>query len=155
MTLGQLSEAIFIIAIPFMFNRVGVKNMLLIGLAGWGLRYVFFAFGDIGAGLWMIILGIIFHGICYDFFFVTGYMYTEKKAGEKIKNSAQGLFTLASYGIGMVIGTYLSGVVVKYFSTETAYDWKTIWLVPAAIAAVVFVFFLLFFKEKKQIETAA
>jgi nucleoside transporter len=155
MTMGQFSEAIFILAIPFMFYKAGVKNMLLIGLAAWGLRYVFFAFGDPNAGFWLLILGIVFHGICYDFFFVTGYMYTEKKSGEKIKNKAQGLFTLASYGIGMVIGTYLSGIVVAYFTPEgqTA-DWYSIWMVPAAIAAFVFIFFLVFFNEKKQIEKA-
>jgi nucleoside transporter len=156
MTMGQVSEAVFILAIPFLFYKAGVKNMLLVGLAAWGLRYVFFAFGDPNGGLWLLLLGIVFHGICYDFFFVTGYMYTEKKAGEKIKNKAQGLFTLASYGIGMVIGTYLSGIVVEYFTVEgQPADWYSIWMVPAAIAAFVFIFFLIFFKEKRQIETAA
>ena len=96
MTLGQISEAVFIIAIPFLFNRIGVKNMLLMGMTAWILRYICFANGDTGANMWMLYAGIILHGICYDFFFVTGYMYTEKKAGEKIKNAAQGLFTFAT-----------------------------------------------------------
>ncbi|MDE3250517.1 MAG: MFS transporter, partial [Bacteroidota bacterium] len=105
MTLGQFSEGIFILAIPFLFNRIGVKKMLLLGMGAWILRYLMFAYGNAGSGLWMLYAGIILHGVCYDFFFVTGYMYTEKKAGEKIKNAAQGLFTFATYGVGMFIGT--------------------------------------------------
>ncbi|HMJ69356.1 MAG TPA: nucleoside permease [Cyclobacteriaceae bacterium] len=155
MTLGQASEAIFILAIPFLFYKIGVKNMLIMGIVAWLLRYVFFAFGNTGDNMWMIYMGIILHGICYDFFFVTGYMYTEKKAGEKIKNAAQGLFTLASYGLGMVIGTYLSGEVVDHYSVNKVPDWNSIWMVPAYISVGVLIYFLLFFKEKKQIETAA
>lgn len=155
-TLGQFSEAIFILAIPLLFNKIGVKNMLLLGIIAWLLRYVFFAFGDSGGGMWMLYMGIILHGICYDFFFVTGYMYTEKKSSEKIKNAAQGLFTLASYGLGMVIGTYVSGFVVDMYTTaDGVRDWNAIWMVPAYISVGVLVYFLIFFKEKKQIETAA
>jgi nucleoside transporter len=128
MTLGQASEAIFILAIPFLFNKIGVKNMLLMGIVAWLLRYIFFAFGNTDGNMWMIYLGIILHGICYDFFFVTGYMYTEKKAGEKIKNAAQGLFTLASYGIGMVIGTYFSGYVVGRYTVDNVPVWNSICL---------------------------
>jgi nucleoside transporter len=155
MTLGQVSEALFILAIPFMFYKTGVKNMLLIGIGAWLLRYVCFAFGDMDDNLWMIYTGIILHGVCYDFFFVTGYMYTEKKAGEKIKNAAQGLFTLASYGIGMVIGTYFAGLVVEFYSEGKAHFWESIWLVPAYISIFVLIFFVLFFKEKKEIQTVS
>jgi nucleoside transporter len=155
MTFGQASEAIFILAIPFLFNNIGVKNMLLMGILAWLLRYICFAFGNTDSGMWMLYAGIILHGVCYDFFFVTGYMYTEKKAGEKIKNSAQGLFTLASYGLGMVIGTYFSGYVVGHYTVNEVPDWNAIWMVPAYISVGVLVFFLVFFKEKKQIETAA
>lgn len=155
MTLGQASEALFIIAIPFLFNKIGVKNMLIMGITAWLLRYIAFAFGDTGANMWLVYAGIILHGVCYDFFFVTGYMYTEKKAGEKIKNSAQALFTLASYGLGMVIGTYFSGFVVGHYTVDSAPAWNPIWMVPAYISIGVLIFFLLFFKEKKQIETAA
>ncbi|MEI9919395.1 MAG: nucleoside permease [Bacteroidota bacterium] len=154
MTFGQASEAIFIIAIPFLFNSIGVKNMLLMGILAWLFRYICFAFGNITDNMWMIYAGIILHGICYDFFFVTGYMYTEKKASEKIKNSAQALFTLASYGIGMVIGTYFSGFVVEGATSDIT-DWHQVWMVPAYISFGVLIFFLLLFKEKKQIETAA
>lgn len=154
MILGQVSEGLFILAIPFLFNRIGVKNMLLMGMTAWILRYVCFAYGNMGAGTWMLYAGIILHGVCYDFFFVTGYMYTEKKAGEKIKNAAQGLFTFATYGLGMFIGTWFSGFVVDYHTiagSVVAHDWKGIWLVPAYIAAAVLIYFILFFREKKNL----
>ena len=154
MTLGQFSEGLFILAIPFLFYRIGVKNMVLIGMIAWFLRYVFFAHGDIGSNLWMLYAGIILHGICYDFFFVTGYMYTERKAGEKIKNAAQGLFTFATYGLGMFIGTWISGIVADYYAVDGEYDWTSIWYVPAGIAVVVLVFFLIFFREKRDIKPA-
>lgn len=154
MTLGQVSEALFILAIPFLFYRIGVKNMVLIGMIAWFLRYVCFAYGDTGSGLWMLYAGIVLHGICYDFFFVTGYMYTEKKAGEKIKNAAQGLFTFATYGLGMFIGTWVSGFVTSYYSQDGTYNWTSIWFVPAGIAVFVLVYFILFFKEKRDIKPA-
>ncbi|MBC7848946.1 MAG: nucleoside permease [Chitinophagaceae bacterium] len=155
MTLGQVSEAVFIIAIPFLFNRIGVKNMLLMGMVAWILRYVCFAYGDTGANTWMLYAGIILHGICYDFFFVTGYMYTEKKAGEKIKNAAQGLFTFATYGVGMFIGTWFSGFVVDHYKiTDDSHNWTKIWYVPAFIAAAVLIYFILFFREKREIKQA-
>jgi nucleoside transporter len=152
MTLGQVSEALFILAIPFLFNRAGVKNMLIFGMTAWILRYICFAYGNVESAGWMLYAGIVLHGICYDFFFVTGYMYTEKKAGEKIKNAAQGLFTFATYGLGMVIGTSVSGYVVesKKIADTTGHDWQSIWMTPAYIAAAVLVFFILFFKEKKE-----
>ena len=152
MTLGQASEALFILAIPFLFYRIGVKNMLLLGMTAWILRYVCFAYGDSGPGMWMLYAGIILHGICYDFFFVTGYMYTEKKAGEKIKNAAQGLFTFATYGVGMFIGTWVSGFIVDKYKTGEVHDWKSIWFVPAGIAIMVLIYFILFFREKKEIK---
>ncbi|HRI77890.1 MAG TPA: nucleoside permease [Cyclobacteriaceae bacterium] len=148
MIFGQLSEAAFILAIPFLFNRIGVKKMLLLGMTAWILRYLCFAFGDIHANLWMIYAGIILHGICYDFFFVTGYMYTEKKAGEKIKNAAQGLFTFATYGAGMFIGTWFSGFTTDYYTIAGVHQWKSIWYVPIYIGAAVLIYFVLFFKEK-------
>ncbi|MFZ5972901.1 MAG: nucleoside permease [Bacteroidota bacterium] len=155
MILGQASEAVFILAIPFLFNRIGVKNMLLLGMVAWILRYVFFAYGNIDSGVWMLYAGIVLHGICYDFFFVTGYMYTEKKAGEKIKNAAQGLFTVATYGVGMVIGTLFSGKTTDYYTTDGVVAWQSVWMVPAYIAIAVLVYFLLFFKEKKEIKAAS
>lgn len=155
MTLGQVSEAVFILAIPFLFNRIGVKNMLLLGMTAWILRYVCFAYGDTAANTWMLYAGIILHGICYDFFFVTGYMYTEKKADESIKNAAQGLFTFATYGVGMFIGTGFSGWIVdKYATGDGGHNWTDIWMVPAYIALGVLIYFILFFKEKNSTTTS-
>ena len=154
MTLGQFSEGLFILAIPFLFYRIGVKKMLLLGMGAWIVRYIFFAYGDNGANLWMLYAGIILHGVCYDFFFVTGYMYTEKKAGEKIKNAAQGLFTFATYGLGMFIGTLFSGFIADRYKLTVGHNWRSIWFVPAVIAAGVLVYFVLFFREKKEIQHA-
>ena len=155
MSMGQMSEALFIIAIPFLFNKIGVKNMLILGMGAWVLRYVCFAYGN-AASIWMLYAGIILHGVCYDFFFVTGYMYTEKKAGEKIKNAAQGLFTFATYGVGMFIGTWYSGYVANNYKTTTGngHDWTSIWLYPAAIAGAVLIAFIFSFREKKEIAVA-
>ena len=150
MILGQVSEAVFILAIPFLFNNIGVKNMLLLGMTAWILRYVCFAYGNIDTNLWMLYAGIILHGICYDFFFVTGYMYTEKKAGEKIKNAAQGLFTFATYGVGMFIGTWFSGFTTDFYTKDGVHQWQYIWYVPAFIAVAVLIYFILFFKEKND-----
>ena len=150
MILGQVSEAVFILAIPFLFNSIGVKKMLLLGMAAWILRYVCFAFGNVDTAMWMLYGGIILHGICYDFFFVTGYMYTEKKAGDKIKNAAQGLFTFATYGVGMFIGTWFSGFTTDYYTTDGVHNWQSIWFVPVYIAAAVLIYFILFFKEKNS-----
>jgi nucleoside transporter len=154
MTFGQFSEGLFIIAIPFLFNRIGVKNMLLMGITAWLLRYVCFSYGNTGSNLWMLYAGIILHGVCYDFFFVTGYMYTEKKAGEKIKSAAQGLFTFATYGVGMFIGTRFSGVIVDKYKLPEGHDWHSIWLIPAYISIGVLIYFILFFREKRQIQQA-
>jgi MFS family permease len=137
--------------------------MLILGMSAWILRYICFSYGSASA-TWMLYAGIILHGICYDFFFVTGYMYTEKKAGESIKNAAQGLFTFATYGVGMFIGTWYSGFVVAKYASSTinvttkvetiAHNWAAIWLYPAAIAGAVLIAFIFSFKEKKEISVA-
>ena len=154
MILGQVSEGLFILAIPFLFNRIGVKNMLLLGMGAWVIRYVCFAFGYHDPASWLLYAGIILHGICYDFFFVTGYMYTERKAGEKIKSAAQGLFTFATYGLGMFIGTLFSGFIADRYKLAVGHNWTAIWFVPAVIAAAVLVYFIAFFREKKEIKQA-
>lgn len=150
MIYGQISEAIFILAIPFLYYRLGVKNILIIGIAAWALRFFFFSNGDLEAYYWMIISGILLHGICYDFFFVTGYMYTENKADDKIKNAAQGLFTVATYGIGMTIGSWFSGIVTDNNTIEGIKNWGDIWMVPAYISGAVLLFLVVFFKEKNK-----
>lgn len=152
MVMGQISEALFILAIPFLFNRIGVKKMLLIGMTAWLLRYLFFAFGNMGPNVWMLYTGIILHGVCYDFFFVTGYMYTEKKSNERIKSASQGLFTFVTYGLGMFIGTWFSGFVTTHYSVGQEYQWRSIWFIPAYIALAVLILFIFFFREKKEID---
>ncbi|MGY2134596.1 nucleoside permease [Hymenobacter sp. HD11105] len=150
-SLGQVSELLFMLLIPFFFTRLGVKKMLAIGMLAWVVRYVFFAYGDGQSNYWMLIAGIVLHGICYDFFFVTGQIYTDNLAGERFKSSAQGFITLATYGVGMLIGTLLSGRIFdNYQLSEGVHDWRMIWLIPASIAGAVVVLFLLLFKDRPQ-----
>ena len=154
MTLGQVSEFLFLAAMPLFFRRFGIKTMLLIAMAAWGLRYVFFAYGNATDLVSFLYLGIILHGVCYDFFFVTGQIYTDKKAGEGIKSAAQGMITLATYGFGMLIGFAVAGKVTDAYKTADGHNWQQIWLIPAGIAAVVFVLFLVMFKDNSRSVTA-
>ena len=149
MSLGQASEVIFMLLIPIAFTRLGVKKMLVVGLVAWIIRFLCFGYGDGISSEWILYIGIILHGVCYDFFFVTGQIYTDQKAGEKIKNSAQGLITFATYGIGMGIGSKLSGIVLDYYTVNDVKDWQSVWMVPASIAGVVLLLFVFFFSEKK------
>lgn len=152
--MGQVSELAFMAAMPLFFVRFGVKKMLAIGMLAWVLRYIFFAYGDAGSGYWMLIAGIVMHGICYDFFFVTGQIYTDNLAGERFKSAAQGFITLATYGVGMLIGSYISGPIVDHWKvSDTSHNWQTIWLIPAGIAAVVLILFLALFKDKTSMAT--
>ncbi|MEO6977443.1 MAG: nucleoside permease [Mucilaginibacter sp.] len=152
-SLGQVSEFAFMVAMPFFFVRLGVKKMLAMGMLAWALRYVLFAYGDAGNGYWMLVAGIVIHGVCYDFFFVTGQIYTDNLAGERFKSAAQGFITLATYGVGMLIGFYISGPIVDHWQiSATSHNWQTIWLIPGGIAAAVMLIFLLFFKDKNQIQ---
>ncbi|QJX48091.1 nucleoside permease [Hymenobacter taeanensis] len=155
-SLGQVSELLFMLLIPVFFSRLGVKKMLAIGMLAWVLRYVCFAYGNAESNYWMLIAGIVLHGICYDFFFVTGQIYTDNLAGERFKSSAQGFITLATYGVGMLIGTLLSGRIFDAYQTSpTAHDWRMIWLIPAGIAVVVLLLFLLLFKDGNQPQAEA
>jgi nucleoside transporter len=153
-SMGQMSELAFMALMPLFFVRLGVKKMLAVGMLAWVLRYVFFAYGDVGSNYWMLIAGIVLHGICYDFFFVTGQIYTDNLAGERFKSAAQGFITLATYGVGMLIGSYISGPIVDNWKlSDTSHNWTTIWLIPAGIAAVVLLIFIIFFKDTNQIQT--
>jgi nucleoside transporter len=155
-SLGQVSEVLFMLLIPVFFARLGVKKMLAIGMAAWAIRYLFFAYGDGHSAYWMLIAGIVMHGICYDFFFVTGQIYTDNLAGEQSKSAAQGFITLATYGVGMLIGSLLSGQIVDaHKTTGDLHDWRTIWLIPAAIAAAVLAVFLLLFKDQNAPATSS
>jgi nucleoside transporter len=149
MSLGQVSEVFFMLLLPLLYQWLGVKKILLIGLLAWITRFVFFGYGQADTSAWMLYAAILLHGICYDFFFVTGQIYTDQKAGDKIKSQAQGLITLATYGVGMFIGSIISGWVKDAYTTPEGTKWVNIWLVPAAIAVGVLVLFIFFFREKK------
>lgn len=150
MSLGLLSEFLFMLAIPFAMRRFGVKWIMIVGLIGWIVRFFLFSNGNGTSGLWMLYLAILLHGLCFDFFFVSGQIYTDAKAGDKIKSQAQGLISLATYGIGMYIGSVLAGIVTEKYTVGGVKDWSAIWMVPAGIAAVVLVLFLLFFKDNTR-----
>ncbi len=150
MTFGQFSEAFFILLIPFFFRKLGVKWMIALGMIAWTLRFLCFGYGDAGANLWMLFAGIILHGVCFDFFFVTGQIYTDSKAGLNIQSQAQGMITMATYGIGMWIGTLLSGYIKDKYTINNIVEWRSIWLVPAGIAFAVLILFTLFFKDNKR-----
>ena len=152
MTFGQISEVLFMLLLPVFLRKYGLKMTLGIGMLAWVLRYVLFAFGDGGSTIWMLFVGITLHGICYDFFFVSGQIFTDHKADDKIRNAAQGLITLATYGIGMLIGFKVAGLIVKSYVIPGGYDWQTIWVFPACFAAVVLLIFMLTFKNE-QVKT--
>lgn len=148
MTLGQVSEVAFMLALPLFLNRFGIRWTLILGMAAWVLRYVLFAYGDAGSGVALLLVGIALHGICYDFFFVSGQIYTNSKTGAAYKSAAQGLITLATYGVGMLIGFSVAGQVTQAYTTASGADWNQIWLFPAGFAAVVLVLFALIFKNE-------
>src|SRR3954464_6788692 len=134
MTMGQMSEIGFMILMPWFLVRLGVKRMLLIGMVAWALRYALFAYGNVGSLAWMLYLGIIVHGICYDFFFVTGQIYVDQRAHIGIRAAAQGFIALVTLGVGQLVGSWLAGYVVQINTaagTNSAHDWRAVWLVPA------------------------
>jgi len=152
MSFGQVSEAIFIVVMPFFFARLGVKWMLFTGMLAWVLRYVLFAIGAPDAVVWMIMIGVILHGICYDFFFVTGQIYVDKKATPAIRAQAQGFLVLITYGVGMLIGAQVSGWLFNGIVTATGAEslpqYQTFWLLPAVFAAGVMLMFAALFNDK-------
>ena len=157
MTLGQVSEIVFMLLMPFFFVRLGVKKMIILGMLAWVLRYVLFVYGNNEELVFMYYLGIILHGICYDFFFVTGQIYVDKAAPKHLQASAQGLITLLTYGFGMLIGSWTSGWYVdQNLLSDGSHNWSAIWWMPAIMAAVVMVFFIIFFKDepKEPIKTS-
>lgn len=152
MTLGQMSEIGFMLLMPFFFARLGIKKLLLIGMATWTFRYLLFAYGNAGSGMWMLYLGILVHGVCYDFFFVTGQIYVDQRADIRIRAAAQGFIALVTLGAGQLIGSKLSGLVVDANVIATSatgvvtHDWTKIWFVPAMGALGVLLIFAALFK---------
>jgi nucleoside transporter len=155
MTFGQMSEIFFMLVMPFFFTRLGVKKMMLIGMAAWTARYVLFAFGNNAALVWMLYIGILLHGICYDFFFVTGQIYVDRKAPGDLRAAAQGFIAFVTLGAGMYIGALMSGRIVDMYTVAGAHDWQRIWLVPAVMAGVVLVLFALLFQYRESEQPAA
>ncbi|WP_263355676.1 nucleoside permease [Acidicapsa ligni] len=154
MTGGQISELTCMLLIPWFFRRLGVKYMLVAGMVAWTLRYLCFAYGNASSGMWMLWAGIVLHGICYDFFFVTGQIYIDRKASLALRAAAQGLMTFLTYGAGMFVGSWLSGLVVEHYSSTVAgivtYQWRAIWLFPAAASAIVLMLFLATFSDRER-----
>lgn len=145
------------LAMPFVFRRVSVKAILMLGLAAWSLRYGLLAYGNAGTGMWMFYLAILVHGVCYDFFFVTGQLYTDQEAPPNLRNTAQGLYTFLTYGIGMFAGSLLSGIAVDFFTTGTppniVHNWTGFWLSSAAAALILFLAIAVFFGGKTMIQS--
>jgi nucleoside transporter len=155
MTMGQMSELLFMVTLPWFFKRLGVKYTLTLGMLAWVVRYLMFGFGNSGSLVWMLYLGIILHGICYDFFFVTGQVYVDQKAPTALRAAAQGLITFITYGIGMFLGAYLSGWVVDLYAKTSpsgilAHDWRSIWMVPAIGSALVLLVFWIGFRNEER-----
>ncbi len=155
MALGQVSEIVFMLALPVLLVRFGTRIVLLVGMLAWALRYVLFAYGNVGPGAWMLYAGILLHGVCYDFFFVTGQIYVDKQAGLKIRAAAQGFLTFITQGVGYLIGSALSGLVVQRFVRDGGHDWHAIWLHPAVMAAVIFLIFAVLFRPREVAAKAA
>lgn len=149
MSISQMSETLFILAIPFFLKRYGIKKVMIISMIAWVLRFALFAYGDPGAGLWMIILSGIVYGMAFDFFNISGSLFVETETDPSIRNSAQGLFMMMTNGFGAIFGSIVSGILIdKYFTTSTGKDWNGIWLTFAAYAFVVAILFTVLFKHK-------
>ncbi len=153
MTLGQVSDVVFLLMLPFLLPRLKAKGILIIGMAAWAIRFGLFAlFHQQPTALWMLYTGILLHGMCYDFIFVMGRMYVDKRAGEDIRAAAQGLHAIVTLGAGMFVGSWLSGIVAQKYTHGTTHDWQPIWLIPAAMGAVLVVVFALLFKDSSPKE---
>src|SRR5215469_11275154 len=154
MTMGQMSELLFMVTLPWFFRRLGVKYTLTLGMLAWVLRYICFGTGNSTSLVWLLYLGIVLHGICYDFFFVTGQVYVDHKAPTALRAAAPGMITFITYGIGLFLGSWICGRVVDAYATSAAagavlHNWRSIWMVPAAAAAAVLIFFAIGFRNRE------
>jgi nucleoside transporter len=153
MTLGQLSEVGFLLLLPILLPILGAKRIMILGMAAWAVRFALFAyFHEQPTATWMVLGGILLHGMCYDFIFVMGRMYVDKAAGDGLRASAQGLHAVFTLGAGMFVGSWLSGVVAQHYTANNVHDWKSIWLVPAIMSAALIPVFLALFRERSSDE---
>jgi nucleoside transporter len=153
MTLGQVAEIVMMLLMPFIYPRVRLKTILLLGLAAWSARYVMLAFGNAGDLMWLFYGAILLHGICYDFFFMTGQLYTDQEAPQHLRGTAQGFIMFLTYGLGMFIGSLISGWTVDFFTTPQGRNWQSFWLSSAASAFVIMLLLAVFFRSRGKIRT--
>ena len=158
MTLGQASEVIMMLVMPFVLRRMSVKGILVMGLAAWAVRYTLLALGNAGPGVWMFYVAILLHGVCYDFFFMTGQLYTDQQAPVHLRSAAQGFITFMTYGVGMYAGSLISGNALDFFTigagATAVRDWRTFWLSSAAGAFVILLIVAVLFRSHAKIEAA-
>lgn len=154
-TLAQVSEVVFFLLMPFILGRFRIKTVMLVAMIAWVARFAFFSFSDTGTSYWMIILGLVIHGVCFDFFFVAGQIYTDRHAPKSLRSSAQALIFTGTYGAGFLIGSWMAGPIIDIFRVESGHNWQFIWLVPCAIAAVTAVYFLIAFRDSTRPADAA
>jgi nucleoside transporter len=156
MTLGQASEVVMMLVMPFVLRRMTVKGILVMGLAAWTIRYALLAHGNAGPGVWMFYVAILLHGVCYDFFFMTGQLYTDQQAPAHLRSAAQGLITFLTYGVGMYAGSLISGSALDLFTTGAGAgatrDWRHFWLSSSAGAFVILLVVALMFRSRAKIE---
>jgi nucleoside transporter len=153
MTLGQASEVIMMLVMPLVLRRITVKGILLMGLLAWSVRYALLAYGNADTGMWMFYIAILLHGVCYDFFFMTGQLYTDQEAPQNLRSAAQGLITFMTYGVGMFIGSYISGGAVDYFTTPAGHNWKGFWTTSSFASFVILMMIAFFFRSNNRIKS--
>ena len=158
MALGQASEVVMMLLMPFILRRVSVRSILIMGLLAWSVRYLLLAYGNPTSGIWMFYVAILLHGICYDFFFMTGQLYTDQEAPANLRSAAQGLITFLTYGVGMLIGSLISGRTVDYFThtlgSEVTRNWQAFWMTSALSAFIILLLIAIFFRSRSKIEAA-
>jgi nucleoside transporter len=150
MTLGQMSEVVFMLLMPWFLARLGVKRIMLMGMLAWALRYFLFGAGNVGSLAWMLYVGILLHGVCYDFFFVSGQIYVDTQADVRVRAAAQGFLAFITLGLGNFLGSLVSGRIVDAYTVNGTHAWPSIWLFPATGALVVFVLFLFLFRPQPR-----
>jgi len=157
MTWGQISEVGAMLAMPWIYRRFSLKAILLIGLFAWSVRYLLLGYGNADAGMWMFYIAILLHGVCFDFFFMTGQLYADQEAPSHLRVTAQGFLTFVTYGVGMFIGSTLSGVALQWFTTSTGgvevHNWRSFWLSSAAGSFAILLMVTAFFQSRRRIES--